>query len=265
MAGKKSKFEGRITIASGTQFDLYENNGTSAITIGITAGDYYWSSGSPTLTGHIKTQLDGSAGAGTYTISIDDGTDTSTGACTISATGVTNFKITWGGAGTALKNRLGFTGTDTGFVTTVTGAEQVEYLWLPSVYRTNPQSPEPTSSSHTLGVEQIDGSFVLATSGAARSIGYTRRYSESLDFAFLPAREVWIQHETTTNESLQKFWQDVLSSGTPFRYHPSRDEDAMYYTCVHDLRGGFRPTPTQPNWVGASSTWNVQLPSYVQP
>lgn len=261
---------GRITVPSGGWIvRVTDSGGTQNIT--IPAGDYYHESNTGSqhlIDTFFAACTANSTLAGTYSGSLAATADSATGKLTITVTGGGNVTFDWTTSpanSSALRDAWGFTGTLSG-AATYTSSEQCEYLWLPNVKRTNAMEPEPTASTHELGHEEIDATFTMAPSGAVKSLAYTRRFSLGLDWAFLTAPKTWIQHESTTNESLQKFWRDVISLGKAFRYYPDRSvtktSSAIHYTLIADQRGGFRPQPTNPSWVGSTSTWNFQQPAF---
>lgn len=244
-----SKMEGRVTVPTGGwSMSLQEftpNAGPTTVT--VAAGDYYLTSTTSLLTA-VKNALDGMAGgAGVYTVSLDDDADSSLGKVTISATGVTTFNITW--SSTDLRDRLGFTANLSG-AATYTGSEQAEYLFLPNVYRSNPMSPDGDQ-----GAEESDFSITFSSSGASKRLAYNRRQVDNLEFTHLLGSKAFITWESTTNESLQKFWRDVIYPGYPFRYHKSRDTDATFVTWVALGGGEFKPKPVNPGWNNANSLW----------
>src|SRR3990167_6376706 len=252
------KLEGRITVPTGGYtFDVTEDPADSA-TITVAAGDYYLTSTTSILT-TIQTALNAAGLGGTYTVSIDDNSDTSLGKVTISATGITSFAITWTApAPGVLGALLGFTG-DVAAPLSATGAEQAEYLWLPPVMRTNPTSPNWASTSYSMGYQESDFIFTMAPSGASKRTVYNRRFAEHFEWGQVIATKMKIGHETTVNGSLEKFWQDVFFYGYPFRYHPDRSSDTVFWTFVNADAGDFKPAPEVATWEGVASLWRYSF------
>ena len=78
------KLEGRITFASAQDIAVVDGGGGGTAT--VAAGNYYLTSASDagfSLLAALKTALEALPGAVTYTITLDDTSDTSTGKITI--------------------------------------------------------------------------------------------------------------------------------------------------------------------------------------
>jgi len=258
------KLEGRITIPTGGwQVQCSENAGARTSTVTIAAGDYYMSTSNGANASLFAALVNALAAdatlLGTYGGSLDDNSDTSLGRLTISVSGgATAFALTW--ISTDLRDILGFTG-NTSNAASATGSNQVRYLFLPNTGRANPLAPEPASSSGTyLGVVESDGTSALSPSGYHVNMQYSTRYRDSLEFHNLKGNKTWKASESTTNESFQKFWEDVIGQGIPFRYHSSRDSDAVYWTQYIENFQTYAPDAQEQGWVGANSLWRI---SYV--
>jgi len=258
------KVEGLITVPTGGYTLTVTEVPAASATVTIPAGDYYWNSSTNFCTAIGDALTNDATLAGTYTVSIADGTDTSTGYCTISSSGITSFAITW--VSTTFRDWLGFTG-NTSAGTTATGTRQARYLWLPNSGRTSPLSPEPTSLTQHLGQEVTDFVFTQAASGVSTGTYFNTRYRDSFAFGLLKGNKTWIANETITNESLQRFYDDVIKRGTRFRYYPDRSSDALYFTARIKDAGQFAPEAAVGNWTGANSLWNVdyEMWEYVSP
>jgi hypothetical protein len=68
---------------------------------------------------------------------------------------------------------------------------------------------------------------------------------------------VWKAQEQVANESLQRFYERSLFSGTTFRYHPDRADDARYWSHFLDDAGDFKPEQINAGHVGTASLWRV--------
>lgn len=258
-SGALPKLEGLITVPTGGYIvgtDVTFSGGGGPATVTVPAGEYYLNTagdGTRSLLAELEFQLDALA-TPDVTVSIADDNDNSTGAVTIA---VASGTFTWTWSSTTLRDLLGFT-TNPSAVTTITGIEQAEYLWLPNVKRARALAPEPTSTSTTnMGARERDFTSTLAPSGKSTRLSYNTRYVDSLDFDYLLGRKVWQMHETTVNESLEKFYADVIGIGSPFYFHPDRANDTLKYKMfVHNARD-FKPAPMVPGWYGASSLWSI--------
>lgn len=261
------KCEGPIVIPTGgwsiSVQEFTPNAGP--VTVTVAAGTYYLNTtngaNSPLVTA-LKTALDGNATlTGTYTVSVDDGSNSSTGKVTISATGVTTFNITW--TSTDLRGVLGFTGNISGALT-YTGDNQATYLWLPSVPRARILAPEPTTTTYQLGLRRVDLTRATSPDGRSVRMVYNTTYHDSFEFDFLTANKVFQSQESVVNESFEKFYDDVIGgSGLQFRYHRDRSDDSVYWTQVIEDAEEFRAEPMAGSgdrgWrQGASSLWGIR-------
>lgn len=222
------KLEGRFTCAAAYSVAIVETGGggASATVVVVAVGDYYPTSATALLT-TIKTALDADPTLnGTYTLTLDDGTDGATGKVTISVAGggVTSFALTWT-TGAAVRDALGFTGTLTPTAATFTATNGCPYVFLPNVLRSNPMAPPGYK-----GVPVGDGTFTVAPSGVSKGLAYATRYVDSVEWSHLLGRKFFVTYETVVNESWQSFWTTVIRAGKPFRYHRDRTDDATYVT-----------------------------------
>ncbi len=248
------KFEGLITVPTGGwAFNLEEvtpNGGPTAVT--IPAGGYYLTTGygaGTSLLATIKAQMEAAiAGAVTYTVTLDDDNDTSTGKVTIAGSGVTTFNITW--TSLTLRNLLGFTGNLSG-AATYTGTEHAEFLWLPNVGRRSPlRAPDGSA-----GAYMTDGTVTVSPSGKSKRLAYATRRVDRYDFENLRGYKTWITHEQVANESLEKFWSDVIYPGIAVRYVKSRAVDATHTDVVFLANDGFAPEHLVP-FDNARALWS---------
>lgn len=250
------KLEGRITIPTGGWgIKVIEESGAVSATVNIAAGDYYLTH-STSLLSSIASALTANATlSGTYTVSITDSTDTSTGAVTIAQSN--NFSIVWPSAN-GMYTYLGFTSATTTTAATTTGTKQAPFLWLPNVGRFAPLAPEPSTASQKFGQEEADFTFTLSPSGYSKRFAYNRRFVDQLTFQNVIGEKTWITLEATSNESFQQFYRDVVFNGYPVRYQKDRsDLDTLYWELVVEDAHQFKPTPVVPGWTGAKSLWNI--------
>ena len=250
------KLEGLISFTDAQSVSVQEytpNAGPASVTRATAATDYYWSSGNALLIEIAGALFADVTLGGVYTCTLDD----DTGRVTRAASGVTTFSLTW--TSTTIRDRLGFTGNLSG-AATYTGSKQARFLWLPDVGRTNPLSPNWSSTSYEMGQEEIDRTVTRAPTGAARTIGYTRRFHEHFEWHFITGAKALQGFESLGNESYQLFWRDVLSVGKRFRYHPDRTSDSVLWTWEADDAGNLAVTPSFPQHVhGSGSRWNIKL------
>lgn len=261
------KIEGRLTVPTGGwAISALETTGGLSALVTIPAGDYYLttSSGAATssLCSTLATLLNASALGSTYTVALDDTEDSATGKITITSSS-SGFIVYWTNSATGddLRDVLGFTGdTADSIGTTATGAEQAEYLWLPNTHRTNALSPEPASVTYDMGAEESDYTITVAPGGQSKRLVYNRRFVENLESEHILGSKMWKALEVTVNESLQRFWEQVIGdNGFPIRLHPDRSADTVYWTWVIDGDGtNFNPSPVVPNWYGAKSLWRFR-------
>lgn len=243
------KFESLIPVTSAFTITVTDSGGTATGMTAAAVADYYLTS-STSLLGTIAANLTANATlAGTYTLTLDDTNDSSTGKVTIAATGGGNISITW--VGTTLRDLLGFTGNLSG-ATTYTGTNQALYLHLPGCGRSNAPNPladngTPISEATIVFAPGSDVSYAMAF-GSARTIG-------SMEFQHLLGSNTWTSLEVVTNESLQTFWTYSIRKGYPVRWHSDRNVDGTYITVRFLKIKEFGATPLVPSWVGAKSLW----------
>lgn len=240
------KYEGRFTVPTGGySMTVTDSGGTQTVTV-LAAGNYYLNAATSMLSAIGTALTANSTLAGTYTLTADDGSATSTGKITISATGGGNPSITWGSP-TTLRDALGFT-ADLSGAASYTGASASPYLWLPNVKRTNPMAPDGYS-----GLPVTDASFVMAPTGTSKVLQYATRYKDNMEHRWLLGNKTWIQHESVTNESLEKFYTTVMATGAPFAYFLDRSDDAHYVYLRSTNPGEFTVAPELASFVGDRS------------
>jgi len=252
------KLEGAITFTAAQTVAIVEATGPSAtVTVAAASSTYYLTSNASLLSAVVNALNDDATLGGSYSLSLDDDTDAATGKATISATGVgANFSVTWNT--TALRDALGWAANLSG-ATSYQAPAQARYLFLPNCGRSNPMAPNPTALTQDMGVEESDYTITVAPSGASKRVGYNRRLTEQIEWSWLKAQKTWIQHETITNESMQRFYRDVIAIGRAFRYHPDRASDGICFEWAA-REGQFHPTPVAPTWVGSLSGWVLRIP-----
>lgn len=260
------KLESLIVVPSaGWKLLLTDNDGAS-VSITITAGNYYLTStadgGTRSFLAEVKLRLDNGAGV-TYTVTQDDTNDSgSTGKVTI-AVSAGNLAIVWdgtSGTSTALRDILGFAG-NIAAAPSATGANHAKRLWMPNSART-PDEPDPAAVGDPFGQEETDYVPTVAPSGAYTGTVFNLRMATRLRFDNLWGLKTRKSLETITNESLQSFYRDLMTAGgVPFRYHPDRNNDALYWTLFLDGESGSKliTRPLSPGWVGARSLHSVEF------
>ena len=242
------KLEGLIPLTATQTMSVTETTPNSGPTNAVVAvADYYLTSTTSLLTA-VKNALDTVSVNSTYTVTLDDTNDTSTGKVTISVTGVVSFAINWASA-TNLRDILGWTGNITG-APTYTAPNQAKYLHLPDVGRSEMQTP--------LGVDRPirDGNIVFAPgSDVSYAMSFATRNVNRFALHNMLGSKTWTTHEVIVNEALQTFWTDVIAKGYPFRWHADRNDDATYLAWRAMRINDFAPEPVVGGWVGAKSLW----------
>lgn len=252
------KYEGMITVPSGGYtMTVTDAGGTSAVTVAA-AGDYYLTS-TTSLLSAIASALNADATlSATYTITLDDNDDnsaSSTGRVTI-ATSSSMSAITW--TSTALRDLLGFSGSEVISSGTVTADYHSRYLYLPNTKRSNALCPDGDD-----GLPESDGVVTRSTSGYTKSLSYNITKRDVIEHQFLLGSKVWDSLDTYTNEALQTFYAYVVGKGVPFRYHPDRATDGTYVSYQPDTDGvqSMNVAPMVDGWTsGAMSLWRWRCP-----
>lgn len=227
-----SKLEGRITFAAAVNMTVTDAGGTHSVVV-AGAGDYYLTTDvSPSIA--LLTQIGNALTAdstlsGTYTLAIDDNGITSTGKVTITGSGT--FSVAWDS--TTLRDVLGFTGS-LASASSYLSPSASPYVWLPDQRRANPRVPEGQ-----IGAPVSDATATISPTGKSKIIKNATRYVDSMEFRYLSGTKTWRCNEVTPNESLQSFWETVISAGQPLRYHTDRSDDVNYVAwrnlAAHDM------------------------------
>jgi hypothetical protein len=255
VSGKLPKFEAAIVVPTGGYaVNLADGDGSRSVT--MPAGTYFWRTGTTTLLAALKTMLDAGAGV-TYTVTLDDASDTSTGQLTITASSGT-VVITW--TSTALRDILGFADTaDSGAGSSVTSEHHVRGLWLPSTHWTSddpyPSRGDADSDPQEFGRPTRDYLFAEAPSGVSRVVEGSTRYGARFVFSPLWGRKFRRVSEVYRNESLESFFAQL--GGQRFRVHTSRDDNTNYWTMRFRDTSQLRGTNMTPPSVGPYSLWTV--------
>lgn len=245
------KLEGEIVISTAT---VAGDFGGSPIIMPV--GRYFLNSiGSGGATRSFCDELDNQLTVtlgGTWTVTVSDGTDTSTGVVTINRSIGIAYTVTWA-ADAAIRNILGFTG-NLGSATSHTGTAQAKYLWLPNCGRSGIMAPDASN-----GAVETDYSFSMGTDGTPYALAYSTRYKDSMEFRTVKGSKSWISKESVVNESFERFYTDVIGYGMRVRYHADRSVDATYRTWVVEDGGRYAPATVREDWAdGAESLWSFR-------
>ncbi len=237
------KLEGRVVVPTGGWAVSVTDN-ISTRTETVPAGNYYLSD----ILTEFASQL--ASGGLTYTVTLS----ATTGATTITPS-AGNTAITW--TSTDLRNVLGFTG-NLSAASAHTSTGHATHLWLPNCGRTG-TTPDPTSASHEFGKPESDTTYVEAPSGVSNRLYWNTRYKETLVFPMVRGSKLWKTLEATTNESYQKFWEEVVRKGLPFRYFTDATNSSLKWPLVA-TDAAFQIEPVWPAFVGSKACFSVTLP-----
>lgn len=243
------KLEGEIILTSATVLGTFAG---SVIT--IPAGRYFLNSigsggATRTLLLEIKNQLDTGPG-GTWTVTVDDTTDSATGKVTIARS--SNYTATW--TSTTLRDALGFTtNLSTAGTSSFTGTNAAKYLFLPNVGRSGILSPESST-----GAIETDHTIAIAPDGTLYALAYSSRTYDSLEFRLLKGSKTWSTFATITNEALQQFYSDVIARALRVRFYADRSDDTTFRTWRVEDAGHFDPRPVREDWVGANALFDIR-------
>lgn len=263
------KLEARIRAPSGGyQMTVSEDSAarSQTVTVASLAKSYYLSSVADDTYGllaRIAQRLTDSGSLdGTYTLGLND----TTGKVTISATGVTDFGVTWDDA--QLRDLLGFTGNISSTTTSYTGANQAQALWLPG---TQPQTLNTVGD--WAGWDEAELYQGESPAGHLYSISGERKVVSAQRWFGVQRQKTWQANEVTVNESLQRFWRQAIigeaewgTAGGPFRHHPDLSDDGEYVTYYVHGASMFKPGFVRENWTGHYDfSWErlIQDPSEV--
>lgn len=242
------KLEGEIILTAATVLGTFAG---SVIT--MPAGRYFLNSigtgVSRSLLLEIKNQLDTGPG-GTWTVTVDDTSDTALGKVTIARSA--NYTATW--TSTTLRDALGFTtNLSTASTATFTGANHAKYLFLPNVGRSGILSPEAST-----GAIESDHTIAIAPDGTLYALAFSTRTFDSLEFRLLKGSKTWSTFAVTANEALQQFYSDVIGRALRVRFYADRSDDATFRTWRVEDAGHFDPKPVREDWVGANALFDIR-------
>lgn len=249
------KLEGIITIPSGSSVSVTETGGGGTSSVSLNAGEY---SLSEFCTYFASALTSNSTLSGTYSCTISDDSDSSTGKVTLSATGITSFTLTW--TETTPRDVLGFDDTLTPTASSFTATNASPYIFLPNVGRSDAGLADGDDGIpvRTVAVNVAPSGDVYGWASASL------RYEDVIEFEHLKGYKTLRSLEVVTNESLQSFHEAVISKGTPFRYHVSRADDDTYTEHVAKQGSSERMpvTPLRKDWRGAQSLWTARYEVY---
>ena len=249
------KLEGIVTISSGSSVSVTETGGGGTASVSLTAGDYSLSE----LCAYLADALTANATlSGTYSCSVADDSDTSSGKVTISASGITSFTLTW--TSTTVRDALGFVGTLEPTAATFTADDASPWIWLPNVGRSDADLADGDEGDP---IRQV--AVNCAPSGDVYSWASSAlRYETVIEFQHVKGYKGIRSLEVVTNESLQTFFETVISKGIPFRYYTDRSNDDTY--TEHVAKQGdaerFGLEPEFKGWRGAQSIWSWRCDTY---
>lgn len=266
----KCKLELRAVVPTAYTLRVVETGGGTA-TVTVLAADnngYYLTSSVGTNSGLLATiaaALNADATLlATYALVLDDDTDASPGKVTLSASGggVTAIAITWSNTpfGTTIQGWLGWSTNLSGSLS-YTSDGQATHLWLPNVGRDgDAEGPDPSSTTSPFGRDEFDYQVTVAPAGGAAGMTRTvfnRRSTGEMSLTLIEGNKASIGNEVVVNESLQRFLRQCMTNGgTPFRYHPDRSSNTIYWTCAFgEDAASFAPVCITPGVTGPYSHW----------
>lgn len=243
------KLEGEIVISTATIVGTF-----AASVITMPVGRYFLNSVGDggavrSFCAELKNQLDTGPG-GTWTVTVDDDSDTSLGKVTIARN--SSFTATW--TSTTIEALLGFTADLTPSAATFTGANQSKYLFLPNCGRSGIMAPQASS-----GAIESDYSLAVGTDGTTYALSYSKRYVDSLELRTLKGSKTWTALAVVTNEAYEQFYSDVFAYGLRIRFHADRNVDATFRTWAVEDGGAFKPQPVREDWTDSTeSLWMIR-------
>jgi hypothetical protein len=227
-------------------------------TVYLSAGDCYLSSPAPGGTEGLMTKL----------ATLLSATVASTTVTLVVSGGVGRVRITWGSGthdivwvSTTLRDRLGFDdNTDTEAVSDA--VNQPMGCWLPIGFPS-----DLLASYSSIGSRESDKVTHVARSGKVYSTGYNTRRKQRFGWNGQTKEKTWKADETVVNQSFERFWEDFLSQGVPFRwyqgtgttgYQNDDSENRDYY----DVSPNFNPEAMRRSFDG-SWRWTLDCVEYV--
>lgn len=253
--GNHGKIEGLITVPTGGWTIEFQHSVEGAKNITFAAGEtYYWSSDgnqASTLPEELKSKLDTAFSGGTaptFTVAIGAGED-GTGTLTITpSVGTVEATGTFTASASTLMGDLGGVGPGA----SITSPSQCKSLWL-----------APTASNSLYGAldagwDEADYATTKAPDGTVIATQYNRYVANRIEWQNCPRNKVRIAYESTTNESFQTFYRDVIlgehaamTPGGPIRWYPDADTDGTNFEYKVILPGPtFQPQRVIEIWTG---------------
>jgi hypothetical protein len=86
------------------------------------------------------------------------------------------------------------------------------------------------------------------------AMGYSLRYFDNLELGFLWGQKAYKALEVSANESLQKFYEQVIARGLKVRYHKDRSDDATFRTWVVEDAQQYNPRTVVPGWTDSAKS-----------
>lgn len=220
------------------------------VPVPLNPGDFVLSSawpGTPSFLSDLQECIN-AVTAVTYTVSMN-----ATGQVTITNDTATAFTLVWSdGFGTL----LGFSETSYFGLDSYESEGQSTAVWYPECPRSGLLSPESTSTTR-YGKPESDAWTTRSPSGYARSIGFSVRYVDNLEFPAVLGPKAWREYEVLANESFQTFWESGPCFGLPIRYYPDATDNAVYQDWQIEDCAEFRVAWNNPTWFGAFSPCKV--------
>jgi hypothetical protein len=255
------KLEGRVTIPTGgVQFATVTDDDDGPHAATIAAGDYYWSSadsGANDLPAQIEASITAALpGSGRVWVVTVQAAEGEAGTLTIANDGST-CTVTWND--TTFRDMCGYTGNLSG-ATSYLSPNHVEALWLPDGAPVSPYGLDDD------GDDEPDWTSTESPAGHVKSLVYQRKTVQSIEWGNITHARCRVTGESTTNESFQKFYRDVIlaehtyCTGTPIRVYPDADTDATYTT--YRVSGHVpKPEQIEDGYIGV---WRISLPRLVK-
>lgn len=243
------KYESEIILSTATVVGTF-----GGFTVTMPAGNYFLNSvgyGGVTRSfcNELAFQMEASMGSGSSSVTVDDNSDTSTGAVEISRSSA--FAVTW--TSTAIRNLLGFSADLISSPTHTSTGTSAKYLWLPNCGRSGIQSPQAST-----GAVEADRTVARGTDGSAFVWSGSTRSRDTLIHMLVLGSKMWTSKEVIGNEAFETFYR--LAMPYRIRFHADRAVDATYRTWVLGDDGNqMAPVPVREDWAdGAKSLWSIR-------
>ena len=247
MTAAYGKLEALIKVPSGTWgIRVTDTGGTASVS--VAAGNYYLSSGvsgGNSFLAALAAALNASGTLnGTYTITagLSNG---GTGRCTIACTEAFTVAQTgnvWDVATGAdeVQDLLGFNGQAITAVTSATGDDHCESVWLPDNFHWTEYGDGDD------GYDEIANRGTEAPDGTCVTFAGSRKTVQAITWNGISLARTRIAGESTSGESYQRFFRDWMGDGAwslpgRVRYYPDASVDATYST--YHYSAGFTNKP----------------------